>query len=247
MGFEVGIGEQRGRDQTGEFGRFEIGQHRLHLRRERRARDRLQHVGQDVARPQRHYRHGRLGEVDRHVVDHLVGARLGGAIGRAMKIADRAVEGDGDDQRPARGDHQRRGVIGRDIVRAQADIDHVDEPEILLPEGPRPRQFLSVDRGGVVDEQVEPSGLPRDAREQVGELAIIAMVAGHRDPRAARLRDFRRSIAQRIAVAAGEIDGHALAAQRAGDAAAQAPAGAGDDRDRVSHVGTSSFRFGHRA
>ena len=179
-------------------------------------------------------------QVHGHVLRELVDADLLRAIGRAMHVAARAERGGEHDQPAPLRQHQRGRMPARDIGRAQADIEDVDELERLGPEAARLDELV-VQEGRVVDEDVDVALLLGNAREQRRHLCIIAVIAGHGDAATTGRGDFGgRGVdgarQRRIAFlerAAGHVDGRAFRAQRAGDAEAGSARGAGDDGDHA--------------
>src|SRR5208337_2636473 len=128
----------------------------------------------------------------------------------------------------------------RDVVGAQAYVKHLHKLERLVPERPGLGEAVG-NRGGVVDEDVEASGLVLDSLEQRTHLVVVAMIADHSDTATAALRDLvgggGDSAAERIVAgfgaAAGDIDGRARGAKRNRDSLADSQARTGYERDTI--------------
>src|SRR6185437_12261002 len=91
------------------------------------------------------------------------------------------------DESAAAGNHHRRGEATGHVMRAHAGLEHrVPTPERLLPELARPRELavlhhVFVAAPDIVDENVEPAVLARDAVKNGTNLRIFAMVAAKRN------------------------------------------------------------------
>src|SRR3546814_19335852 len=92
--------------------------------------------------------------------------------------------------------HQWRRVIRADVAAAQADVEHVDDAEWLLPEVPGRGQIV-VQRTGIVDEDVEPPGFAANLLEQRLHLRVVTMIDAHGNALAPRRRPCPRGLVDR--------------------------------------------------
>ena len=93
-------------------------------------------------------------------------------------------------------EQERRCVITGDIPAAQADVEHVDDRQWLLPELSR-RCQLVMQCAGVVDQNVEPSLITSHSLKQRANLLILAVVYANGDPFTARRSNRLRSFVNR--------------------------------------------------
>src|SRR5271156_6045217 len=124
--------------------------------------------------------------------------------------------------------------MARDVIRAQAYIDHVDQPQWLLPKAARCQQRLWIDGGRIVDEDIRRSSLGTHACKQLTDLIISTMIALHRDTSSASGIDLVRRLLQRtVGGACRQIDGCADGTQGARNAAPKAAACTRDDHHEI--------------
>ncbi len=113
--------------------------------------------------------------------------------------------------------------------KAPAEVVNHPAPLIEADVLQRDRRNIAA---GIVDEKVEPAELGFDLTKEVCHLLGKADIAGHRPDRPAGFgTKLGGGFFQNIAPAAGNDDNITFSAQGAGDAAADAGASAGDERD----------------
>jgi hypothetical protein len=106
------------------------------------------------------------------------------------------------------------------------------ERKAVLPVGiAERRELAALGRARIVDENVEPAELALDRGEECRRRILLPQVERHGDRLGAVRPNQRRDLGQRLLVAPGHGDVHALGRHRQRDAAPDAAARAGDERD----------------
>jgi hypothetical protein len=170
-------------DAAGEFRRFGVLHDLLVLVRPlldgvRRS------LGFERSQPKRDGGDVMVFQIHAHVSGKFINPGFLRAIGGTMHIA-HGTEGRGESDQAAAGLYQQRCRIkAGDVGRPQADIEDVNKLQRTLPETAR-RDQLIVNGGGVVDQNIQPALVLRNALEQLFDLSIPRVVDRDGDAAAA--------------------------------------------------------------
>jgi hypothetical protein len=89
---------------------------------------------------------------------------------------------------------------------------------------------------GVIDQEIQATGIVSDVFKHGPYLFIVMMVAGHRHAAAALSVHFRNSLSQFRRTTARDIDGKPGSAQCSCNTTTESSAGTGYDRDALIHA-----------